>query len=87
MARPVVVHEMTLSGAIRRTISLPYIQLGNQLGCTLSGSTSVQEGFGSISADGTTFHFMCYNASIGSPTFQSSAARVIARIFANGEES
>jgi hypothetical protein len=85
-ARPVfLVFLNAATGQPVSAIAMPVISLGNQYACTLTGYSLAREGFTQLSADGRVLTFGCYNAPLGTNTFTSSAQRVIARVFANGE--
>jgi hypothetical protein len=84
VAVPVTIDEVSTSGVLKQSIPLPTNQSGPQLACTLTGDTFAHEGFISVAADGSFAMFGCYNATPGSLTYRSNAARVIARIFPNG---
>jgi hypothetical protein len=72
------------AGQLKRTIPFPTTQSGNQMACTLTAHSAAHEGFASISADGKVLLVGCYNLPVGSTlTYQSSAQRVIARLFGN----
>jgi hypothetical protein len=70
---------------VRQSIALPTISIGNQAACTLTASAFAKEGFAARSADGAALVFGCYDAPVGTSGFQSTARRVIARIWANGQ--
>jgi hypothetical protein len=42
---------------LRQSIPMRTVQSGNQMACTLTASQFAHEGFGSVSLDGSTFHF------------------------------
>jgi hypothetical protein len=56
-AVPVYVDSYSVSGYLLGTIAMPTIAVGNQLACTLTGSTYAHEGFGAASLDGNYFVF------------------------------
>ncbi len=73
---------------LRQSIALPTTASGSQLACTLTASQYAHEGFASVSLDGSTLMLGCYNAAVSGSNYgyQTSSQRVIARVFANGEE-
>jgi hypothetical protein len=71
------------SGSVRQSIGLPQTPYNKHRACTLTASVSAKEGYATLSSDGKVFMFGCYDVPVGQP-LNSTANRVIARIFPNG---
>jgi hypothetical protein len=86
---PVFLDEMVAStGALLQTIVLPTVANGNQRACTLTANQYAREGYPIVTVDLSNILLGCYDSPVnglaGGGFQNTSAARVIARINANG---